>query len=144
MIAILSPWEQWGIEVQKEEAIVRNSELQRSKDILLGLLREVEMPLRGRDEIAIENAPDIIDQVQFATEREMAVRQIDSDFNRLQKIRLALRRIDDGSYGTCVHCDGEIGKKRLKALPWVALCVSCQEVADGERASVSEETLRAF
>jgi DnaK suppressor protein len=122
---------------------MRHSELERSKGILLGLLREVELPLRSRDEIAIENAPDLIDQIQYATEREMVVRQIDSDFNRLQNIRLALQRIDDGTYGICAHCDGEIGGKRLKALPWVDLCVSCQDIADRENSRAGEEFLRA-
>lgn len=39
----------------------------------------------------------------------------------------ALDRIDDGSYGRCVQCGRAISANRLAALPWVALCIECQE-----------------
>jgi DnaK suppressor protein len=96
------------------------------------MLREVERPLHKRDEIAVENVPDSIDLVQRATERELAIRQIESDFNRLQSLRVALQRIDDGTYGTCIRCDGDIGNKRLSAVPWTSYCVACQDLADRE------------
>jgi DnaK suppressor protein len=108
------------------------AELEHSRNILLALQSEVEKPLRNRDQIAVENPPDTIDRVQCAAERELAIRRIESSFNRLQSIRLALRRIDDGTYGTCIRCDAEISSKRLKAVPWASNCVTCQELADRE------------
>ena len=35
----------------------------------------------------------------------------------------ALRRIDDGTYGTCRICGREIGPERLEARPWADLCI---------------------
>ncbi len=49
----------------------------------------------------------------------------------LSKLNLALRKIDDGSFGTCVECDEPINKKRLEARPETQLCIRCKE--DQER-----------
>lgn len=40
-------------------------------------------------------------------------------------IRAALRRISDGTYGTCANCGGQIAPARLQALPTAALCIGC-------------------
>jgi DnaK suppressor protein len=39
----------------------------------------------------------------------------------------ALKRIEDGSFGTCEDCKGVIAKTRLKAIPYARLCLKCQE-----------------
>jgi RNA polymerase-binding protein DksA len=41
----------------------------------------------------------------------------------------ALRRIDDGSYGTCEMCGKPIPEERLRALPWATLCIDDQRRA---------------
>jgi DnaK suppressor protein len=78
----------------------------------------------------IEKAADTLDQVQFASERELAIRNLDRESKLLRSIRSALGRIEDGSYGVCLHCDTAINPKRLAAVPWAAYCVRCQEAAD--------------
>lgn len=50
----------------------------------------------------------------------------------LDKIEKALRKIDDGSFGTCEECAEEISVKRLEARPETNLCIRCKE--DQERA----------
>lgn len=63
------------------------------------------------------------------------IRMLDS---RLAEIDGAVERIDDGSYGSCAECSREIPPRRLEALPFATLCVSCQSVADkrGRRLAV--------
>lgn len=39
----------------------------------------------------------------------------------------ALTRMEVGTFGRCLECGGEIGAKRLHAVPWAGLCVQCQE-----------------
>ena len=41
----------------------------------------------------------------------------------LQKIERALKRIEAGTYGTCDRCGKPIEKPRIKALPYVDLCI---------------------
>ena len=49
----------------------------------------------------------------------------------LAKLELALRKIDDGSFGTCEECGEDISIKRLEARPETTLCIRCKE--DQER-----------
>ena len=114
-------------------------ELEHFKQLLTATLEMMEQPFRKRDEIAVENAPDDIDRVQGAVERELAIRQLESNFSRIQSVKLALERIEDGSYGTCLECEQEISPKRLKAVPWASCCVRCQEIADRERVELERE-----
>lgn len=114
-------------------------ELEHFKQLLTAALEQMEEPLGKRDEIAIENAPDDIDRVQGAVERELAIRQLESNFSRIQSVKLALERIEDGTYGTCIECEQEISPKRLKAVPWASCCVQCQEIADRERVKLERE-----
>jgi DnaK suppressor protein len=49
----------------------------------------------------------------------------------LSKLDLALKKIDDGSFGVCSECGEPISKKRLEARPETQLCIKCKE--DQER-----------
>jgi len=112
---------------------MEQAELERFKLILETMLKNLGQPLQRRDEIAIENAADTVDLCQQATECDLTVHQIESNFSRMRAIKLALARIEDGSYGTCLSCDEEISRKRLQAVPWASYCVRCQEIADREQ-----------
>jgi len=43
----------------------------------------------------------------------------------LQRITVALKRIDDGEYGVCKACDEPINPKRLEFDPTTTLCIDC-------------------
>src|SRR5579883_2501441 len=106
------------------------TELNNFKKILEQKQDELEQIVRNRDAIAIEQAADALDQVQHASERELAIRNLDRESNLLRNVRSALRRIEDGSFGTCLHCDEEISPKRLAAVPCAPFCIQCQQQAD--------------
>lgn len=42
----------------------------------------------------------------------------------------ALKRIDQGTYGTCIECGETIPSARLDAVPWAPYCLKDQEVHD--------------
>jgi DnaK suppressor protein len=116
------------------------SELSRFKKVLEARQSELARVLRNREGIAIEKSPDALDEVQHAAERELAIRNLDRESHLLRNVRGALQRMDDGSYGTCLHCDEEISPKRLEAVPWAAYCIRCQEMADRN----SDESVEMF
>jgi DnaK suppressor protein len=91
---------------------------------------ELIQMIRSRDGIAIEKSSDALDEVQYATERELAIRSLDRDSNLLRSVRAALRRVEDGSFGVCLNCEEDISSKRLAAVPSAAFCIHCQEIAD--------------
>jgi DnaK suppressor protein len=115
------------------------TELEQFKRILKTLLEGMERPLRRREEIAVENTPDALDQVQRAADRDLALRQIEFDSARLRNLRNALERIEEGTYGICQRCEQEISLKRLKAVPWAAYCLACQDIVDQEEMEATEE-----
>jgi RNA polymerase-binding protein DksA len=49
----------------------------------------------------------------------------------LDDIDAALRRIEEGSYGTCEVCGEPIGAERLSAIPWARLCIDDQRKQQG-------------
>ena len=49
----------------------------------------------------------------------------------LAAIDAALKRIEEGTYGTCVGCGEQIRYERLEATPWAALCIDCKRKAEG-------------
>src|SRR6476619_7410479 len=114
------------------------SELNKYRNVLEAKQAELVHLVRNRDGIAIEKSPDALDEVQHAAERELAIRNLDRESNLLRNVRAALRRIEDGSFGTCVHCEEEISIKRINAVPWTPYCIACQEQADRAQEEGSE------
>jgi DnaK suppressor protein len=106
------------------------SELNKYRNVLEAKQSELVQLVRNREGIAIEKAADAFDEVQYATERELAIRSLDRDSNLLRNVRAALDRIEEGSFGVCLHCDEDISPKRLAAVPSTAFCIVCQEIAD--------------
>ena len=115
------------------------TELSKFKKILETKQEELERIVRKRDAITIEKSADALDEVQHASERELAIRNLDRESQLLRAVRSALRRIDEGSFGICLHCEEEISPKRLAAVPWTSLCIQCQEQADRHRAEGTED-----
>src|SRR6185312_4447754 len=116
-------------------------ELSKFKKILEARQEELERVVRNRDAITIEKSADALDEVQHAAERELAIRNLDRESQMLRNVRAALRRIDDGSFGTCAHCEEDISPKRLNAVPWTSLCIQCQEQADRNREQGNDDML---
>ena len=48
-----------------------------------------------------------------------------SDFAWLKCVSEAVERIDNGTYGECLNCGGDIDEKMLDAVPWVTFCLRC-------------------
>jgi DnaK suppressor protein len=120
------------------------SEVNRFRRILEERQSELAKVLRNREGIAIEKSADALDEVQHASERELAIRNLDRDSHLLRNVRSALQRMAEGSYGTCLRCEEDISPKRLDAVPWAGYCIRCQELADrdsGENVESFDELL---
>jgi DnaK suppressor protein len=91
---------------------------------------ELTHAMRARGGITIEKSADQMDEIQYASERDLAILSVDRDSGLLRQVRAALARIADGEFGTCADCESSIGTKRLAALPWAQRCIRCQEAAD--------------
>jgi DnaK suppressor protein len=60
-------------------------------------------------------------------DREFSLGLASNDRQVLYELEDAMKRIEDGTFGTCEDCKNLITKTRLKAVPYARLCVKCQE-----------------
>jgi DnaK suppressor protein len=110
----------------------KNSEIRK---VLENKRKELLTGSSDRDEILIENAAEDFDRLQQQMNREVAIRNLDRESKLLKEVQGAIARVEDDSFGICLRCEEEIPEKRLKALPWAAYCVGCQEAIDRRRAA---------
>jgi DnaK suppressor protein len=107
------------------------NELNRFGAILTAKVAELERFARHREGITVERSADQLEEIQAASQRALAVCNLDREFQQLRNARLALCRIQEGSYGRCQECEQDIHPKRLAAVPWAQFCIRCQEAIDG-------------
>ena len=86
---------------------------------LVSRSREIEEDLQHQLD------PDLEEQA-IDLEDDEALSGIDDVLRKeIVAIRNALARIDNGTYGTCFKCGGQISKERLQALPTATTCIEC-------------------
>jgi DnaK suppressor protein len=74
-----------------------------------------------------DDRPDEVDQASSDSEQAMRMRLRNREVLYLKKVKSALSRIEDGTFGECESCGEMIETKRLLARPTATLCVSCKE-----------------
>ena len=103
--------------------------LQQQADLQRATLSAVE---QGRETTTVDTQ-DVADQAVASYQKELLFSQGTSGHVQLTRIRAALDRIAEGTYGQCLNCGKTIGVKRLEALPWTPYCIDCQEkIENGE------------
>jgi RNA polymerase-binding protein DksA len=65
-------------------------------------------------------------------EVEFSLGRASDEQDILYTIDEALKRVEDGSYGSCTQCGKQIPKKRLDALPHTELCIACQSKTESK------------
>lgn len=88
--------------------------------ILRNALREASGDLSGYASHQADVGTD-------AEEREKAALLTSAEGRLLIAIHTALDRIDSGRFGICETCGGDIGVKRLEAIPSATQCIACKE-----------------
>ena len=73
-----------------------------------------------------ENFPDPTDRAALEADRNFMLRIRDRESKLIKKIKEALERIDNGTYGICDSCGEDISIKRLKARPVTTQCIDCK------------------
>jgi DnaK suppressor protein len=95
------------------------------------LIEEAKKSLGGMTETK-ENYADPTDLASFESDRNFLLRIKDRERKLILKIKEALKRIDDGSFGICEVCGEDIDEKRLKARPVTTLCIECKTEMEHE------------
>src|SRR5262245_17360404 len=86
------------------------------------LLAELGEPIEAPGQMTYGSQAAAASHV-FEQQRDLALR--DRSRIELARVDAALRRLDDGTYGTCASCGNPIGMERLEAIPWAPYCIDC-------------------
>jgi len=70
--------------------------------------------------------PDPTDRATAESDRNFELRIRDRERKLLSKIKEAITRIDDETYGICEECGDDISEERLEARPVTTLCIECK------------------
>ncbi len=103
------------------------------------LEQEIAETLRDRERLAAVRVSEEMDGAALTAEREFAATNLDRLTKLLRKVKFAVQRMEDGSYGVCQRCEEPISAARLKAVPWAEHCVPCQEIVEHEQREVAAE-----
>lgn len=101
------------------DQLVDRRVLEERVGVLTRRIKAIEIDFKEREEEDYEEQAfeiandDVLEDLQEAS------------FAELNQVRLALRRIDVGSFGKCVECGRKIDERRLKALPHASRCIKC-------------------
>lgn len=60
----------------------------------------------------------------------------------LKRIEMALRLMDEGRYGVCSECAGDIAEERLRALPFALRCTACEGLRERRFAKTQTASVR--
>ncbi len=89
------------------------------------LLHQADNTVSGMTEQK-ENFPDPTDRASLESDRNFLLRIRDREHKLIKKIKKALERIDNGTFGICESCGEEISIERLKARPVTTQCIECK------------------
>lgn len=96
------------------------------------LLLEIDKRVNKNKNETSDKLTDIADIASNSLQNELSMMVASEEIKKLKQIEEALSKIDLGNYGICTSCNCEINMERLKALPFVTLCVKCKELEESE------------
>ena len=70
--------------------------------------------------------PDPTDRASLESDRNFLLRIKDRERKLITKVKEALDRIDDGTFGICESCGRPISEKRLMVRPVTTQCIDCK------------------
>ena len=105
-----------------DEAAVRG-ELEAKRADLLG--RMAGISAAPTDSGGISFGKRVGDGTSIAVERLTQVAAHEQMLKQLGEVERALEKLDDGTYGRCDVCGGDIPAGRLEVHPWAVRCVAC-------------------
>jgi RNA polymerase-binding transcription factor len=97
----------------------------------IGFLDRETAGALGDDELATAGDNHMADMATATYDRELEDGLEEGAQQTLRDVEDALKKIDEGSYGTCEVCGEPIGAERLSAMPWARLCIDDQRKANG-------------
>lgn len=91
------------------------------------LLDKAMHTLKNEIELSKDDMADEADLASALTDQSLSLRLRGRERTLIEKIDLALARIDSGDFGTCVVCEDDIDVERLRVRTVTTMCIACKE-----------------
>jgi DnaK suppressor protein len=118
-----------------ETTMLNKNDLEYFKNLLEerldGLLDEANKTVSGMTDHR-DNFADPTDRATMESERNFTLRIRDRERKLIVKIKEALKRIENGTFGICEECGEDISEQRLNARPVTTLCINCKMSQENE------------
>jgi DnaK suppressor protein len=117
-------------------------------DQLKGILEEEKRRiLRHLEDISDTSVADLdtpsgdsVDLAALEINQNSLVKVGKRELNHLKKIDVALKKIEEETYGECESCGEQIGFARLMARPVAQLCIDCKTAQENEERRYTDRT----
>jgi len=114
----------FGVHMEKSELLTIRTKFQDELDHLLSMEAQ-GIELTGQ-------VADLFDQAQVDSDNQLFLKLSSRRRHYIFKIKEALQRMSEGTYGHCTDCGGEITFTRLLARPTATICIKCKEEEESE------------
>jgi len=122
--------------MKKDELAYFRKLLIERRAVLVGDLGHLEENAlkRTKDNAATLDISNFADLGTDNFDQDFTIGLIENSEEVVREIDAALGRIEAGTFGVCEQSGCDIGKNRLKAIPWARLCINCQRQVEQEAA----------
>ena len=101
-----------------------HKELMEKLDDLTSRLNDIEKDIHHKESPV---SADFAEQATESENTEVLAALEDETNATIKNIKHALKRMEEGSYGSCAICGIEIPEERIKALPYTDKCFECAD-----------------
>ncbi len=103
-------------------------QLKQFKELFINILKEASLTEdQLLEALTPDTGGDVVDQAMGNRDQQLALKLQGRQGFFLKKVKLALVKVENGSYGECEECEGEISISRLLARPTATECITCKE-----------------
>lgn len=112
-----------------------HASLRQRRQAIVAMIREHLHQSDDPAEAALRERVNDSDEVAVAVAvEEIAIAQLSSELEELREIDVALKRIENGTYGECSNCGDAVPIARMTAIPTATACLTCQRELEQHRA----------
>ena len=115
------------ISEDEKKAALRKALILKREEILKKAKLEISKYIKGETRQLVDTALDNGNWSVVDLSEDISLKQLGNHRENLFKIDEALRKLDEGTYGKCEDCGGDISAERLKILPYAIYCIDCKE-----------------
>ena len=130
--------------VKKEPEKLTSAQRREFRDMLIVMSDQLRNQITALRDDSLKRVDEVnhAEDGTDAFERQFALKLASTEHESVVEIDEALRRIRDRTYGICENCERLIEYPRLKALPFVRLCISCQSEEERKHGPYRQASVR--